>query len=542
MPSANEIPQAEVEYQRTLLDEQISRVENVRAALCSRRNVLSKSAMLVAEVLADIFSYCVVSGTVTPREWLRITHVCRHWRSVAVAIPTLWTTIRVGEGYHADLVERMLMRSQSMPIQLRFQFGVVDVDFPHALLGNEFFQQAHRVREVVISALHSGSTESFNSNHAMFTNLESLKVSFSPYHPPQISDKLLSPSFLGGVFPALRRLKLHQCAFPWASPIMSGLTHLVLYNIGSNAPEAKELWAMLSRVPKLRVLTLSNIMVQNGGAPASWNQRPKVWFPALEHLTIDSLDFAQYAWFIALIDFPPTTHLTLQTFPPYFTPDMPLLPPKVFAPQPFPLELYIRENEDTFRLSIRKFTLVHGRQRCSAAYNISEGTYPCGNRLSFALRSGQGDDDGWPFQAAPLAQLDVRLLIIETTRRSETIPWHDLFVTLSQVVDLKLTLHSHALHDVLGALMPADGTFPLPTLGRFSLKVSQSTDAPSEDALLKLLEEREQAGARRLEVLIGRGWVVSRSCVDELITHAQLVDWDTVGDNTNASAQDPENA
>ena len=42
--------------------------------------------------------------------WVRIAHVCHHWREVALTAPRLWTTISVG--YNVAPVREMLQRAK----------------------------------------------------------------------------------------------------------------------------------------------------------------------------------------------------------------------------------------------------------------------------------------------------------------------------------------------------------------------------------------------------------------------------------------------
>jgi len=58
---------------------------------------------LPPEILAHIFEAVQICWNLTLRpfgketkranEWLRVTHVCRYWRRVALSTPSLWTNI-----------------------------------------------------------------------------------------------------------------------------------------------------------------------------------------------------------------------------------------------------------------------------------------------------------------------------------------------------------------------------------------------------------------------------------------------------------------
>jgi hypothetical protein len=55
-----------------------------------------------------------------PRPELLVASVSRHWRAVALAMPFLWTEIRLSLGQSLDLLDLYLMRSQGRLLDIRF--------------------------------------------------------------------------------------------------------------------------------------------------------------------------------------------------------------------------------------------------------------------------------------------------------------------------------------------------------------------------------------------------------------------------------------
>ncbi|KAI0300147.1 hypothetical protein B0F90DRAFT_1619426, partial [Multifurca ochricompacta] len=111
------------------VDDELSALHMVMCAMRTRRNHLSLIGRLPSEILSFIFSFHAVnqpvardpiynsddpfppSLTQVELGWITVTHVCRHWRQVAISNPNLWCTIVFDLG--AKWAEEMLARSKS---------------------------------------------------------------------------------------------------------------------------------------------------------------------------------------------------------------------------------------------------------------------------------------------------------------------------------------------------------------------------------------------------------------------------------------------
>ena len=51
-------------------------------------------------------------------EWMSITHVCRHWRSVSLGCPLIWTTINLEGSGGLAWVSAFLERAQHAPLDI----------------------------------------------------------------------------------------------------------------------------------------------------------------------------------------------------------------------------------------------------------------------------------------------------------------------------------------------------------------------------------------------------------------------------------------
>ena len=105
-------------------------------AICTRRNALTPTCRIPAEILAEIFLFYQQASTSlldcvgvndaaadgpalknTALRWVPgVAHVCRHWRAVALEHPRLWSNVTLRLGREWAL--RMLALSKSSPISI----------------------------------------------------------------------------------------------------------------------------------------------------------------------------------------------------------------------------------------------------------------------------------------------------------------------------------------------------------------------------------------------------------------------------------------
>ncbi|TCD71754.1 hypothetical protein EIP91_005520 [Steccherinum ochraceum] len=91
-----------------------------------RYNALAESAVLPDELLVEIFKIYALLEIGDRRfcySWFKITHVCRHWRDVALQAPVLWSTISfAGNTKHPGRALEQLARSGTAPLHLHIFF------------------------------------------------------------------------------------------------------------------------------------------------------------------------------------------------------------------------------------------------------------------------------------------------------------------------------------------------------------------------------------------------------------------------------------
>ena len=111
----------EVIRQRKELEESIAKATEAIVAQKVRLNALLPVARLPAELLVEIFMQYLKLRlkTTTAYSWLDFTHVCHHWRDVALRSASLWTRVTYTSKTQPDCALTMLKRSQIYPIFLK---------------------------------------------------------------------------------------------------------------------------------------------------------------------------------------------------------------------------------------------------------------------------------------------------------------------------------------------------------------------------------------------------------------------------------------
>ena len=260
----------------------------------TRRNNFSLIGKLPPEILSCIFSFHALnqpnssdliydpddpfpsspSPTRVGLGWIAVTHVCRHWRQVALSDPNLWRTISFDLG--AEWAEEMLARSKSALI-----FYSRDLSFQPRIsrrrsLDDEVTLRKHlsHVRQLVLS----GSSESLApAMRALTTPAPHLELLELRRNSPQFRELCITlPSdIFAHTAPKLRHVTLHGCAASWDSPLFRDLTYLDIrippvVPFPRSAPAAHSdllaiptldrLLSILEAMPSLQELTLGNCL------------------------------------------------------------------------------------------------------------------------------------------------------------------------------------------------------------------------------------------------------------------------------------------
>ncbi|KAI0311244.1 hypothetical protein OF83DRAFT_1151684 [Amylostereum chailletii] len=236
------------------VDRELAAVYDVLCAFKTRRNALASISRLPPEVLSRIFSIHAInqppgsdnyvwddkdeeadppSMSQVQLGWITVTHVCRHWRQLALDQPCLWTEICFALGNR--WVEEMLVRSRAAPI-------VFERDIPPALSPRN---AQHAVPadagtrpppdEKTMLAGHMSHIQQLKLR-APYATMQRLVKSFTGPAPlleglsltslASIEALTLPFALFATHTPRLRRVLLNGFRFLWSSSLFHGLEHL----------------------------------------------------------------------------------------------------------------------------------------------------------------------------------------------------------------------------------------------------------------------------------------------------------------------------
>ncbi|TEB25925.1 hypothetical protein FA13DRAFT_1796022 [Coprinellus micaceus] len=241
--------------QRAAIEQQRGQLMAALQYLDSCLNALSPVNALPIELLSRIFALNAaivmeaVSGAPQRKrslERIRIAHVCRHWREVALGSAELWSNILFTRRKIAEL---MLKRSNSAPLTIALR----QVDTHCSLF---YFM-------LLLTTT--------------FPVLEKLNLRFKdPIHKANPERPDLPEGLLGGSPPALKHLEIFEFCIPKYDmlPLVPTLTHL---QIGSNhsmptRPPIKALLKALKELPLLHTLVLANYVPSD--TPSQRDRQP----------------------------------------------------------------------------------------------------------------------------------------------------------------------------------------------------------------------------------------------------------------------------
>jgi F-box-like len=238
---------------------------------------LSPISRIPEEVLAEIFLWCAQSpwtatttdlsqvhfhhGRGTWTEWTVVSHVCRHWRAVALEFPELWS--RINARMPVRWMEAMIERSKDVPISIInfYLFRILCLRKREILLN--VLSEPSRWRQIDVDLPHRNGVV-FKLISSLTTPAPSLvdlalNVGTSDYHG---SPKVLPWNFLAASAPSLRRLKVVGCEPSWNPDLYSDnltslkLSHTPLARARLPGPSPAEFGKILAGIPRLTELDL----------------------------------------------------------------------------------------------------------------------------------------------------------------------------------------------------------------------------------------------------------------------------------------------
>lgn len=245
----------ELETQRNAIQEEIIKREKWLLDAKRQLNSLVAILQLPPELLSEILLHYVQTWiddsnsedsrpAVLPYGWMKVTHVCHHWREVALHTPRLWSNI-ADFGNTVEFVEEMISRSGQAGL-----FATVnsdDVAFAPVMA------QIQRVAWLNVEFHDQGDHPTVVRSAPKLTRIAvTLCSCFRTDHPCLFRDSDL---------PKLTHLDLDRASFMWCRPLIRPtVTHLSILSADRVEPRfgMRELLAALEGLPVLEELFIQD--------------------------------------------------------------------------------------------------------------------------------------------------------------------------------------------------------------------------------------------------------------------------------------------
>ena len=258
---------------------------------------------LPVEILQDIFlllaelyaSERVPNQTARP-DWIAITHVCRHWRSAALGLRRLWSSITPGLSIFWS--QAMMERSSPLPVRIDIRVSSSSTDGLHPLAASELLFVASRIRTLRLVGLRVDILRVLDRLRSP-SPLESLELCI--VDSGQTVD--LPEVMFGGKAPHFRRLTFASDACIRAPLwLLAGITHFpTSADIG-----LPELLDGLREMPRLEVLHVAHCRAVWDDEDSEMPPPPRIALPRLSLLSFRDATPRRFVILAARINAPPT--------------------------------------------------------------------------------------------------------------------------------------------------------------------------------------------------------------------------------------------
>lgn len=292
--------------------------------LADKRNTLAVIYSLPPELLSTIFLFYkqLMHGSEASlsMSWIWVTHVCKRWREIALALPQFWDTISVNKSQ--DYVHAMLSRSGSIPLRLVGE--VNEQNSKHAL--NLLFEKSGRLTEINFKLVEIGSdvTEEWMRNiTSRYPTLRQLKrITVEDMKREEFIIDWFNERIIGDRAPGLLAVCIRNYeAVDLTESVFANLTHLAL--LGSDykvtPAECGIFLEVLADCPRLQSLELENTSPDTHSDQDSTPPSTAVIkFPHLQILIMkDWLEYISHL--LDHLDYSPHTSMFLELSVPYWT-------------------------------------------------------------------------------------------------------------------------------------------------------------------------------------------------------------------------------
>ncbi|KAF8642482.1 hypothetical protein AX16_009483 [Volvariella volvacea WC 439] len=272
----------------------------------SARNSRTPLGSLPNEIVIEIM--LIVRDESERYQWIRIIHIFRSWRAIALQTPMLWSILHIPP-LDVTSQQELLRRAQDIPLKLvnlslktSSSWAIPD---NRAALRHYFATGIIRTRKFVATITadeqsKEGPLQAAVQADAPLLQHLSLEGKLSP---------LLIPNrIFRGNMPSLRHLSLSSCRFTWDSlPLQCDLLSLAIYS-PTLSPTWEQLQYVLGRMSHLERLRLCQAF------PTTLTDTlDLLCFPNLQYLELNGHTVC-ISTLLAHLSFPPSASITLQTY------------------------------------------------------------------------------------------------------------------------------------------------------------------------------------------------------------------------------------
>ena len=247
-------PESRDRLRRAIINK-IGSLQALIRTLKSRQNELAPISRLSSELLTTIFSILSVSAWHEGSgvlEWIRIAHVCRQWREIALNYPRFWSRINFTRLTPVGMAE-ILFRAKMAPLHLEAyprkrnmaRFEVIGKQLKAHISHTRYLKVSGCDPSTVIKRLVSPTPD-----------LESLTLCHSS-SLTGVDYSTIPDNLFEGTAPSLTTLQLQNCDIGWKSPLFKRLRILKIHVLSEEAMPGLNDWLdALNELPQLNELSL----------------------------------------------------------------------------------------------------------------------------------------------------------------------------------------------------------------------------------------------------------------------------------------------
>ena len=276
---------------RATIEAEIARVAAHLASLKRHLNTFNPDSRLPAELLVRIF-HAATKGAVRWKCFFPIIHVCHHWRKVAIACRSLWSTPLFDEEgcRQPEVAQTMMEWASPLPLSIRMN----DLPEDSAALSQAF--DLNGMSSLRLEMLPTDFSEAMELLHGSpGTNLKHIVL--CTHHLPTLA---LPQVLFSGHMTSLSHLHLQRCKVPWAlvaTSLPASIRSLAF--VGCRKAIKRDLFMSILQAPSnLHTLVLDTPIHSLSEEPST------VVLSNLSHLSLGRYTFRDTTTLLRVLQFP----------------------------------------------------------------------------------------------------------------------------------------------------------------------------------------------------------------------------------------------